>query len=214
MPVLNQPNRLGDWLKWEEVNLFSRDEVVLGAGNLVTGAILGRKSPAVTVTAGAGNTGNGVMGTVTLGPAALPGNYVLTCKTKQANAGVFTVADPRGLPLPDLTVAVAYTGDHINMTLADGATDFEVGDAFTISVATSSEVGEFNPSASDGLQFAAGVLAFDTDATGGATAAVVIARQAIVQRNALVWKSGVTAPQKAVALAQLNTLGILAREGA
>ena len=31
MPVLNQPNRLGDWLKWEEVNLFSRDEVVLGA---------------------------------------------------------------------------------------------------------------------------------------------------------------------------------------
>ncbi len=214
MPVLNQPNRLGDWLKWEEDNLFSRDEVVLGAGNLLTGAIVGRKAPAVTVTAGAGNTGNGVMGTVTLGPAALPGNYVLTCKTKQANAGVFTVADPRGLPLPDLTVAVAYTGDHINMTLADGATDFEVGDAFTIGVATSSEVGEFNPAASDGLQFAAGVLAFDTDATGGATAAVVIARQAIVQRNALVWKSGVTAPQQAVALAQLNTLGILAREGA
>ena len=100
MPVLNQPNRLGDWLKWEEVNLFSRDEVVLGAGNLVTGAILGRKSPAVTVTAGAGNTGNGVMGTVTLGPAALPGNYVLTCKTKQSNAGVFTVADPRGCRCP------------------------------------------------------------------------------------------------------------------
>ncbi|MCO5352580.1 MAG: head decoration protein [Bryobacteraceae bacterium] len=214
MPVLNQPNRLGDWLKWEEDNLFSRDEAVLGAGNLLTGAIVGRKAPAVTVTPGASNTGNGVMGTVTLGPAALPGNYVLTCKTKQANAGVLTVADPRGLPLPDLTVAVAYTGDHINMTLADGATDFEVGDAFTIGVATSNEVGEFNPAASDGLQFAAGVLAFDTDATGGATAAVVIARQAIVQRNALVWKSGVTAPQKAVALAQLNTLGILAREGA
>ena len=214
MPVLNQPNRLGDWLKWEEDNLFSRDEAVLGAGNLLTGAIVGRKAPAVTVTPGASNTGNGVMGTVTLGPAALPGNYVLTCKTKQANAGVLTVADPRGLPLPDLTVAVAYTGDHINMTLADGATDFEVGDAFTIGVATSNEVGEFNPAASDGLQFAAGVLAFDTDATGGATAAVVIARQANVQRNALVWKSGVTAPQKAVALAQLNTLGILAREGA
>ena len=214
MPVLNQPNRLGDWLKWEEVNLFSRDEVVLGAGNLVTGAIIGRKAPAVTVTAGAGNTGNGVMGTVTLGPAALPGNYVLTCITEASNAGVFSVVDPRGLPLPNLTVAVAYSGDHLNMTLADGGEDFDEGDTFTISVATSNEVGEFNPAASDGLQFAAGVLAFDTDATGAAAPAVVIARQAIVQRNLLVWKSGVTAPQKAVALAQLKTLGILAREGA
>jgi hypothetical protein len=151
---------------------------------------------------------------VTLGPAALPGDYVLTCKTKVTNAGVFSVVDPRGLPLPDLTVAVAYSGDHINCTLADGSTDFEVGDSFTIAVSVASEIGEFNPAASDGLQFAAGVLVEAVDASAAAKQTVIIARDAIVSRPALVWKSGTTAPQKAVAIAQLKTLGILVREGA
>ncbi|MCL5743463.1 MAG: head decoration protein [Acidobacteria bacterium] len=213
MPVQTESNYLGDVLKYEAPNLFSRDEVTLTAGNLALGAVVGRKAPAVTVTPGA-NTGNGVMGTVTLGPAALPSNYVLTCKTKVTNAGVFTVVDPRGLPLPDLTVAVAYAGDHINCTLADGSTDFEVGDSFTIAVSVANEIGEFNPAASDGLQFAAGVLVEAVDASAAAKQTVIIAREAIVSRPALVWKSGTTAPQKAVAIAQLKTLGILVREGA
>ena len=213
MPVQSENNYLGDVLKYEAPNLFSRDEVTLTAGNLALGAVVGRKAPAVTVTPGT-NTGNGVMGAVTLGPAALPGNYVLTCKTKVTNAGVFSVVDPRGLPLPDLTVAVAYAGDHINCTLADGSTDFEVGDKFTIAVSVASEIGEFNPAASDGLQFAAGVLVEAVDASAAAKQTVIIARDAIVSRPALVWKSGTTAPQKAVAIAQLKTLGILVREGA
>lgn len=213
MPVQSESNYLGDVLKYEAPNLFSRDEVTLTAGNLALGAVVGRKAPAVTVTPGT-NTGNGVMGAVTLGPAALPGNYVVSCKTKVTNAGVFSVVDPRGLPLPDLTVAVAYAGDHINCTLADGSTDFEVGDKFTIAASVASEVGEFNPAASDGLQFAAGVLVEAVDASAAAKQTVIIARDAIVSRPALVWKSGTTAPQKAVAVAQLKTLGILAREGA
>ena len=213
MPVQTESNYLGDLLKYEAPNLFSREEVTLTAGNLALGAVIGRKAPTVTVTPGT-NTGNGVMGAVTLGVAALPGSYVVTCKTKVSNAGVFTVVDPRGLPLADLTVAVAYAGDHINCTLADGSTDFEVGDKFTIAVSVASEIGEFNPGASDGLQFAAGVLAEAADASAAAKQAVIIAREAIVSRQALVWKSGATAPQKAVAIGQLKTLGILAREGA
>ncbi|MCC6363014.1 MAG: head decoration protein [Bryobacterales bacterium] len=213
MPVQSESNYLGDVLKYEAPNLFSRDEVTLTAGNLALGAVVGRKAPAVTVTPGT-NTGNGVMGAVTLGPAALPGSYVVTCKTKVTNAGVFSVVDPRGLPLPDLTVAVAYAGDHINCTLADGSTDFEVGDKFTIAVSVASEIGEFNPAASDGLQFAAGVLVEAADASAAAKQTVIIARDAIVSRTALVWKTGATAPQKAVAIAQLKTLGILVREGA
>jgi hypothetical protein len=213
MPVQTESNYLADVLKYEAPNLFSREEVTLTAGNLALGAVIGRKAPAVTATVGT-NTGNGVLGTVTLGVAALPGNYVLTCKTKVSNAGVFTVVDPRGLPLPDLTVAVAYAGDHINCTLADGSTDFEVGDKFTIAVSVASEIGEFNPAASDGLQFAAGVLMEATDASTAAKQTVIIAREAIVSRPALIWKSGATAPQKATAIGQLKTLGILVREGA
>jgi hypothetical protein len=214
MPVQTESNYLGDVLKYEAPNLFSREEVTLTAGNLALGAVVGRKAPAVAVTVGGTNTGNGVLGTVTLGVAALPGSYVLTCKTKVSNAGVFTVVDPRGLPLPDLTVAVAYAGDHINCTLADGSTDFEVGDKFTIAIAVSSEIGEFNPAASDGLQFAAGILAEAADASAAARQTVIIAREAIVSRPALVWKSGATAPQKATAIGQLKTLGVLVREGA
>lgn len=213
MPVQTESNYLGDLLKYEAPNLFSREEVTLTAGNLALGAVIGRKAPAVTVTPGS-NTGNGVMGAVTLGVAALPGSYVVTCKTKVTNAGVFTVVDPRGLPLADLTVAVNYAGDHINCTLADGSTDFEVGDTFTIAVSVASEIGEFNPGASDGLQFAAGVLMEAADASAAARETVIIAREAIVSRQALVWKSGATAPQKAVAIGQLKILGILAREGA
>ncbi len=213
MPVQTEGNYLGDLLKYEAPNLFSRDEVTLTAGSLAVGAVVGRKAPAVTVTPGT-NTGNGVMGTVTLGVGAVPGAYVLTCNTKAANAGAFTVVDPRGLPLPDLTVAVAYSGDHLNCTLADGGTDFEVGDKFTVAVSVSSEIGEFNPAASDGLQFAAGVLLEAADASAAARETVIIARQAIVSRPALVWKSGTTAPQKATAIGQLKTLGILVREGA
>lgn len=43
MPVLNEQNRLGDWLKWEEDNLYSREQVTVAIGqNLKTGTVVGR----------------------------------------------------------------------------------------------------------------------------------------------------------------------------
>jgi hypothetical protein len=85
------------------------------------------------VTAGA-NTGNGAPGAATLGAAAEIGTYQLRCITAAANGGVFSVITPSGVRLKDLTVAVAYATDHINLTIADGATDFIVGDSFTVAV--------------------------------------------------------------------------------
>jgi hypothetical protein len=42
MPVLSEPNRLGDWLKFEGDNLYSRDEVTVASGqNLTTGTVVG-----------------------------------------------------------------------------------------------------------------------------------------------------------------------------
>lgn len=42
MPVQTEGNYLGDWLKFEEDNLFSRDEVTVISGqNLVTGTVVG-----------------------------------------------------------------------------------------------------------------------------------------------------------------------------
>jgi hypothetical protein len=42
MPVQTQSNSLGDWLKFEEDNLYSRDEVTVASGqNLATGTVVG-----------------------------------------------------------------------------------------------------------------------------------------------------------------------------
>ncbi len=42
MPVQSENNYLGDWLKFEEDNLYSRDEVTVISGqNLATGTVVG-----------------------------------------------------------------------------------------------------------------------------------------------------------------------------
>lgn len=42
MPVQTEKNYLGDWLKFEEDNLYSRDEVTVASGqNLATGTVIG-----------------------------------------------------------------------------------------------------------------------------------------------------------------------------
>ncbi|MCS6954604.1 MAG: head decoration protein [Bryobacteraceae bacterium] len=42
MPVQSESNHLGDWLKFEEDNLYSRDEVTVISGeNLATGTVIG-----------------------------------------------------------------------------------------------------------------------------------------------------------------------------
>ena len=42
MPVQAEPNYLGDWLKFEEDNLYSRDKVTVASGqNLATGTVVG-----------------------------------------------------------------------------------------------------------------------------------------------------------------------------
>ncbi len=125
MPVIVQTNNLGDVLKYEAPNLYSREAVVVAAGqNLAIGTVLGRKA-------------------------------------------------------------------------ADG------------------KLHALAPAATDGTETAFGVLATDTDATLiDREDAILVARHAIVARNGLIWPAGITAPQKAIAEAQLTDIGILVRDGA
>lgn len=124
MTAISETNRLGDVLKYEAPNLYSRDEVtVANAQNLAVGTVIG----------------------------------VLT---------------------------------------ADGT------------------VVALDPSASDGSEVAAGVIASDVDATGGALASWMVARHAIVSDDGLVWPGSINAAQLATATAQLKQLGILIRKGA
>ncbi|MBB4042007.1 hypothetical protein GGR34_003692 [Microvirga flocculans] len=62
-----------------------------------------------------------------------------------ANGGVFSVRDPDGAMLANATVGEAYTGAHIRFTIADGATDFAVGDGFDVTVGVTGGVAQANP---------------------------------------------------------------------
>lgn len=126
---------------------------------------LGVKNGTATATAAAdgGNTGDGAAGAATAGSAAKAGVYTLTCITAQVDAGIFSVFDPDGERLEDLTVAVAYSNNHFGITIADGATDFIVGDIFTITMTNTGGLFKLvDPSGSvlqDGIVMDAGALA-------------------------------------------------------
>lgn len=129
-----------------------------------------------------------------------------------ANSGIFSVETPEGVFLPNATVGTGYTSDHINFTLTDGATDFIVGDGFDVTVGAGS--GKFTilaPAAVDGSQVAAGILVAAVDASAADVACVNLARYAEVNTNELTWPGGITAGQKATAIAQLLAAGIVIR---
>ena len=70
------------------------------------------------------------------------------------------------------------------------------------------------PAATNGSQTAVAVLAQQADANLADVEALIVARHAIVARNALVWPAGITAPQRTAAEAALTALGIVIRDAA
>jgi hypothetical protein len=76
------------------------------------------------------------------------------------------------------------------------------------------EITAINFSASDGSENAAGIMAGNYDAGAAGIEGVMIARQAVVREDGLIWPAGATSQQIAGALAQLEDKGIVARESA
>src|SRR5579883_802557 len=71
MPVQTESNYLGDWLKYEEDNLYSRDEVTVASGqSLATGTVIGviTASGKVTQLAPAASDGSETAAGVLLNP--------------------------------------------------------------------------------------------------------------------------------------------------
>jgi len=124
MPVITEGLNLGDLLKYEAPNLYSRDQITVGAG--------------------------------------------------------------QNLPLGTVVGLVTATG----------------------------KIKQIDPSATDGSQYAAGVLMQAVDATLiDREDGLMLARHAIVADHALVWPATITAAEKQAAIAQLKSLGILVRKG-
>jgi hypothetical protein len=164
---------------------------------------LARRALAGTASKVSGN-GNGTLGTVTLGADALVGDYVLTCTAAATDAGTFSVVAPDGTVLDPLTVAEAYTSTHINLTVADGSTDWGAGAVIKVAVAESED-------ALANEQIAVGILLDNVDASLAAKKAVYVARLREVNAYKLTWPRLITDANKAEALSALAARFIVAR---
>lgn len=219
---ITEKGYVGDVVLSERPSYYSRDKgtIVAGAGDLKVGTILGKRAKTVAaVAAVGGNTGVGVaaMAEPPLGAKAEVGVYKLTCIAAAANGGTFQVVSPSGYRLPDLKVAAAYAGDHINLTIADGATDFVLGDAFTVTVSGDDKYAPAAYGAVDGTGTGAVVLLEDVDATGGddVADALLLARDAIVSQTSLIYDVSADDDDKKTALrAGLSSNGIVFTPGA
>jgi hypothetical protein len=206
----------------EETFNYSRESVMFSQSqSIVPGQIVGAApivaNETAAVIAGSGNTGNGVatLANPATSQAAIDGDYLLTCIAAAANAGTFSVQAPDGHEIGPLIVGVAFSKE-IKLTIADGATDFIVGDSFIARVGIANPAGylfaALNPAATDGTQKAAGISIYRVVTTLGSTVkSPIIIRNALVSGKSLTWPAGITAAQQSEATEQLRGLGIIIR---
>lgn len=213
MTTFTEDFHAGAFIVSEGNGFISRDHVTIASGQkLKAGAVLGKiTAGAITAAAVAGNTGNGAIGDVTAGNGIMPGVYKAICIEAGTNAGIFEVFAPNGVLLGKATVAVAFAG-AVNFTIADGATDFVSGDAFTITVAAGSgKYVAYDGAAADGSDVAAGILFAPVDATAADRPGTTVARLAEVNASMLVFDDSQEAPAQAKALADLAIRYVIAR---
>ncbi len=140
--------------------------IILMSGKYPRGTVLGRQTNVSLISApGANNTGNGTLGSTSLGATAQTGAYSLVATSPTA----FSVTSPEGVAEAPATVGAPYAG-QVNFTITGGTTAFAVGDSFLLS--NSQSVGNFVlcvKTATDGSQTPAAILADSADATVGPT---------------------------------------------
>jgi hypothetical protein len=215
-------NKLSGVLAYEEASEFGycREDVsVVVESGMDIGAVVARTliSGSATATAGT-NTGNGTVGTITVSKFAQVGSYKVRLVSAAANAGDFTVADPTGVLVGHGKVGVVCTAGGLSFTIADGATDFAVGDTFTIAV-TGTVKYEWIEAADVATLVADVAVVIDNDAdvinlTAGTYTLTVLTRgPSGVVDVGLQYKDTLTDSQEAIVEAALKAKGILVRSG-
>lgn len=163
MTTLTQGMQTGEYVLSEGNGMISREQVtvtIAASTALPSGTVLGKIIRGAATSAFVG-TGNGALTMDAVTPVraqAKVGAYVATAIAAAANGGTFRVEDPDGFVLGDVAVGGTFD-DDIKFVIADGATDFIVGDKFTITVAAGSgKYVKYVDTAVDGSDVAAGVL--------------------------------------------------------
>ena len=180
-PGMNTTVYSPDQLIAGNLKIETETKTITGAAAYARGTVMGKVSlGAVTsaVKASGANTGNGTCTVDVTAPKqafAQAGIYTVRCTAAAANNGTFELKDPRGRSLGNYVMAggALTISNQVKFALADGATDFIVGDGFDITIAAGS--GAYKKAvatAFDGSQTPSRVLvdAIDvtsTDKTGG-----------------------------------------------
>lgn len=225
--VATEATRFNGVVKYEQEASVGicRDVVTVyeaGAKTYPIGTVLGRTFVATSVTgaAVAGNTGNGVIGTVTSTGKATRGTYIVRIETAVSNSGTFTVTNPSGAMIATGVVGVAFS-NQIAFTLADGATDFVVGDSFTVEVVGDYKYKMVEATATDGSNIARAIYisandgSFSTSSIAATTDTSVIALvrgAAIVGKETLTYGASIdTTAEKTKMYSELEAIGIICR---
>ena len=221
-----KPKTISDVVKHETDPLTGRRAAKVLAGSGAVRAITLGMVVAV-ITAGAatsaaksgGNTGTGALtldATTPVLAGAKVGVYQVRCIAAASNSGTFRVEDPDGNVLGDVAVGATFS-DDIKFAIADGGTDFIVGDGFDVTVAAGSgKVVQFAAAGVAGAEVPAGIALDAVTAADGSDSTddlVYLSRNAVLDLDQLVWPVGISATQKAAALAALARLGITASYG-
>lgn len=110
MPVQSESNYLGDWLKFEEDNLFSRDEVTVISGqNLGTGTVIGKITASGKITQlapGASDGSENAAGVLLLPVDATTGDQAGVIIARHALCSDNGLVWPAGITGPQKTAAI------------------------------------------------------------------------------------------------------------
>jgi hypothetical protein len=201
----------------------TRESVVIAVSQtIIPGAVLGRAGVTANETssmaADASNTGNGVAtidATTPVLAGAKNGKYRVVNDKVATDSGEFQVFDPDGHEIGRVAVGATFANE-IKFAIADGSTDFAIGDAFTVIVGI--EQSDYQYEALDLTKVGDEAKARGFAVYGVTTSSTVVQKISAIVRGPcevrlsdLTWPSGITAAQQAEGIRQLDALGIVCR---
>jgi hypothetical protein len=219
MVVLTEKARWGEAIMSEGNFHISRENVPVADGVVIAAnSIFGKLAVAagVVVSQSYAGTGNGVLtlANPAVNSKVVDGVYKVTFITAAANAGTFRVERPDGTEVGVGTVGVAFNKE-VKFTIADGATDFIVGDSFSLNVqadAVDFTAVTFNPAGTDGSEIPVGYAPYGTDTLVGVNREIAgLVRNCELNGNCIAWPAGITDAQKADAIQALATTNVIVR---
>ncbi len=212
--TLTETEHALNFLASEAPGYRSRAVVTIEANqDLSPGHVLGKVTgSSISATADADNTGDGTISGLAVTSGSKPGDYRAVNVAALTDGGTFNIFDPEGVYIDSVSVGSAFSGGGIEFTINDGATDFAIGDAFTITVSGTGEYKEYDPTSTDGSDRAEAILMYPADTTDGSAMTVAaIVRDAEYMPGELTWFANATAAQMTTGQNQLAEQGLIAR---